>query len=257
MRAWSSGDEVFFQSEAVTFSINLTSGRAMGFLCASRLENPTRAAKVLFAPLMMSVAALLAGRGLYSLHAAALARSGNGLLLVARSCSGKSTIAYSLVREGWAYLSDDSVLLRAHDAEMAALPFRRHFGLDPEAGELFPELARGWNTHFGEAEKWTVPVRRLYPAQAAAHCVPRVIVFPEITDKPMSQLMEMNQVEAMRSLLLQGALVRLGGMLTHAYLEAFRRLIDQTRCYRLQAGRDMKDDPNRAADMLGALLPAS
>ena len=57
------------------------------------------------------------------------------IVFAGRSNAGKSTATYQLVRQGWSFVSDDALLLRATGAEVTAFVLRRPFGLDADAAE--------------------------------------------------------------------------------------------------------------------------
>lgn len=210
--------------------------------------------------LVLSLFILLRRHGLYPLHAAALGTEdgGAGVLFIGASGAGKSTLAYSLVREGWAYLSDDSVLLRPGPAGVEALPFRRKFGLEPEAAEAaFPELASAWGPRLTGTDKRSLAVSKLRPAQAATRCLPRVLIFPEIADRPESELRPVGKAEAMHATTGQSALVTLGPDWAPRHLSVLVRLIGHTQHFRLLAGRDLRNDPAHVAGLIGPLLHRS
>lgn len=60
---------------------------------------------------------------LLHLHSAAVADGDDAVLFVGRSRSGKSTLAASMTRAGWAYVTDDQVAVRPDDRVL--LPFAR------------------------------------------------------------------------------------------------------------------------------------
>lgn len=73
------------------------------------------------------------------LHAGAVARDEQALLLPARSGSGKSSLTLGLLEAGFSYLSDE---LGAIDpVTERAYPFPKHIKLAPDALEVFPALA--------------------------------------------------------------------------------------------------------------------
>jgi len=204
--------------------------------------------------------ALLRPRQCYPLHAAALVPVGSetdGVLLVAHRDSGKSTLSYSLARQGWSFLSDDSVLLRRNeDAGVDAVAFRRHFTMDAEARDLFPEIAPFWKPLYGNASKGTVAMHHLCPGRRRERCTPRVLVFPEIADRPDSQLVPVRQKsDALHRVLSQSALLTLQPDLASQHVEVARQLVAQTRHYRLVAGRDLHGDPPAVAQLLKEASP--
>lgn len=204
---------------------------------------------------VLGVFLLLRPRGLFPLHAAVLARDGRGVVFAAPSDAGKSTLAYSLVRQGWAFLSDDSVLLHPAGDAVEAHAFRRSFGLDPDAEARFPEIAQHAAPQLTDAEKRSVPVEALYPAQAATCCTPRLLVFPEIADQPTSALVPVAKTEAFLRLVAQSALVHLDPRWAAEHLDVLRRLVAQAPAYRLHAGRDLLAEPATIVRLLEQTEP--
>jgi hypothetical protein len=74
------------------------------------------------------------------LHAACVVRDGRGVLLVADSGVGKSSLAYACARRGWKYVSDDSTSLLLHGTGRKVIGNPQLFRFRPAAVDLFPEL---------------------------------------------------------------------------------------------------------------------
>lgn len=206
------------------------------------------------AVVLESLSILLRGQGLFAVHAAALSRGGEGLLVVAAADNGKSTLALRLVQQGWDYLSDDTALLEAapHAVQMHAL--RSHFSLDPDAETLFPGIAQGREASLLKEEKWALNVEALYPKRRVEVSTPRVLVFPRIADAEESRVEPVSDVEALGQLLRQSSLVRVPIDHSEEHLATLGRLIGQTRAYRLHAGRDLLKDPTRADALMRTLF---
>lgn len=88
----------------------------------------------------LPVYSILARSHCTALHAAAVSRSGHGLLLCARSGTGKSSLAYACAKQGWTFVSDDAVYL-AGDSDSRVLGKPHRLRLKESASRLFPELA--------------------------------------------------------------------------------------------------------------------
>lgn len=90
--------------------------------------------------LLSSPLSALATQCATPVHAACVSHEGVGLLLCGDSGAGKSTLAYSCLRGGWQYTSDDTTLLiRGREPRMVSgncyqVRFR------PESASLFPEI---------------------------------------------------------------------------------------------------------------------
>jgi hypothetical protein len=83
---------------------------------------------------------MLNQRHLVMLHAAFVAREGDGTLLCGASTAGKSTLAYACARAGWTFLSDDCTAVLADSPDRFALGRPRQIRFRPDAPTLFPEL---------------------------------------------------------------------------------------------------------------------
>ncbi len=127
---WRSGPDLHLREGSSAVEISSDQGSALGVIALSPWRTRPDDASV-DAPgllrlgfvnlVLHTLLVLLTRRGYFPLHAAALARAVDGaeseppagVLMAAPSDSGKSTLAMGLVRAGWGFLSDDSILLRA------------------------------------------------------------------------------------------------------------------------------------------------
>lgn len=200
----------------------------------------------------LTLVALLQYSGHFALHAAALCRgTEDGVLLVAPSGSGKSTLATGLVRSGWGFVTDDSVLLHRTSNGVEAASLRRHFYLRPDARAIFPETAGIATSAWEEAGKWGLQPERVYDAPRVPACRPGLLVFPEIADVPSSTLSPVGAQEAFAGVVSQSSFM--DPALTMAHTAVLQSLLNQCASYRLVAGRDLKNDPSRFSEMLAGL----
>jgi hypothetical protein len=245
------GDVTLFAPSA-SARLSPRAGRGTIVLAPDALDGPMP-----WALIIESLLVLLRQRGHYALHAAGLSVGDDGILLVAQRDSGKSTLAYSLVREGWSYLSDDTVLVGRAADRIEATGFRSYFTLDPEADTLFPNLAAGRiEPLFGEAKR-PVDVETIHPGQRADRTVPRVLVFPQIVDASESRLEPIGRTEALHHVIGQSALAVAEPDGAPAHVAALTDLVRQCTAYRLLGGRDLLDQPGCATDLLSPLLPTA
>jgi hypothetical protein len=98
------------------------------------------------ASVIQGILGLLALRRLsffIGIHAAGLASPDGALLLAGEGGSGKTTLAAALVADGWDYLSDDAVLLKARTLDAVGVPYSLAVkaGSWPILASLYPELA--------------------------------------------------------------------------------------------------------------------
>jgi len=211
-----------------------------------------QAAQDVFLAVTTSLGLLLHSLGYYALHAVGLCRGGRGYLLVGGSDSGKSTTALALVRQGWQPLSDDSLLLHEAGGTVRATGFRRDFCVDPDAADLFPELAgRSWPRQQSDPDKWRVDVAELYGVGNAGACEPRVLLFPEIGRCAESRLLPLPLPDALPLLLRHSAFpLHHDGPAAHAHVAAMGRLVKQCTVRRLVLGRDAIEATERVAELL-------
>jgi hypothetical protein len=195
--------------------------------------------------------------GVFVMHAAGAVepRSGAGLLLAGPSNSGKSSLTLRLVRAGWRYLSDDTVIFYERDGRVEAGPWRRLFAVTPSALEGF----EGLGASLGKAVASDPTKRRLdpavvFPGRLAPACAPRVLCFPVIAGEAASRLEPLGPAEAMSSLIESYPWASYDATAAPAYLAALGRLVGQCRVFRLRAGRDLIDDPARAHGLLSELF---
>lgn len=232
-------------------------GAAMRLLLSESLVGtPRRLNSVLYFALTFPLLAVLQRHDLFAVHGAALALSeSRGLLLVGDSDTGKSTLTMTLISAGWRYLSDDSFFLRPVDQDaVEALPFRRDFGLDPDARAMFPEIGAVGATQLTDPEKLRVRASALFPDQQIPRCRPTVLLFPGITGNPTSELHPLGKTEALRRLMTQSSFVDLDAELARRQLETLQQTVRQAESFELAAGRDVKGNPDAADALLRPLV---
>lgn len=254
LRTWHLPDRSVLRTGAVHTDVHPDTGRAVAVVAPER-EADAALVPELVVSVLAALHLLLRARGLFPLHAAALAHGPHGLLLVADSDAGKSTTAFRLVRHGWRFVSDDSVLLRPAPHGVEAVALRRTFGLDLGAEALFPELAGIEDRQPSDPAKRSVPVAVLYPEQAALRCRPRVLVFPVIEDRAVSALRPVSGRDALLALAAQSAFATARPGWATGHLDVLGRLVRQADAYRLHAGRDLLHDPARILALLHDVWP--
>jgi hypothetical protein len=204
---------------------------------------------------LYSLLLLLRYRGLYAVHAAGVVHDNAGCLFVADSDSGKSTLAFSLVHQGWGHLSDDALLLRACGDRIEALPLRPEVCLEPEAARYFPDIVAHWRPcPLADEVKQRLNVAALYPERVLTTCLPRLLIFPRIVATPASQLQPVGKAEALWHLMRQSALLGLEPHRAPHHLEVLTRLVKQTTHYQLLAGHDLEQRPTLIAPLLTDLI---
>jgi len=135
---------------------------------------------LLAAEMGMNLQMALGQRRYLLLHAGAVERDGQALLLTGESGAGKSTLSALLGERGWRFLGDEFALLGLGDGELR--PFPRAVSLKNAAADLFADLPE---ERFGPVLSGTPKgtIRHLRPNDAAIagmhdRVPPALILFP-------------------------------------------------------------------------------
>lgn len=103
--------------------------------CQATPEVSERDLFSLFAePVMRTI---LVRRGLLSFHAAALAKGGRAILIMADKGAGKSTLSWALQSKGWQLLADDLARVEKVDGRWSCFSGHRQTKLTPQAARAF------------------------------------------------------------------------------------------------------------------------
>ncbi len=199
--------------------------------------------------LTMSLMEMLKRRGVYALHAAAVARGGAVLLFPGASGSGKTTLALALARAGFEFLGDDVAFLALTPAGLRVVGFPDQIDVTAETVALIPELAPMLATApLNGRSKRGVFIEELHPAALRADAAPGLLVLPSVSRDGSTRISPVSPSEAF----LEHApnLLLTEPASSQAHLDALARLVDESRCYRLETGRDL----GAVAESLGALL---
>jgi hypothetical protein len=168
------------------------------------------------------------------LHAGGVARAGVGVALPAPMESGKTTLTAGLVRAGFSYLSDESVLLEW--GTNRCVPFPKPLSLDPGSWDLFPELEPETNLPDDgyKASQWQVAPTDIRADAVAGPTPIQYFVFPRYAEGATTQLQRLARGEAVIELAKN----------TFRFNERARRSLDAlaaaaqfAECYRLDIGR--------------------
>jgi len=252
-----SDERLMFRTRGAAATVNLPEGRARLSLDRGFILEEPRGPTLAFTHLVGFVLMGLAQAAEWvSLHAAVLVRDGRGVLLLAESDAGKSTTAYQLVRQGWQFVSDDSVLLRETNHGIEALSMRPHFCLDAGSERHFPELGgHDWPEMVRDEIKWRVDVERLYPGRFVPSCQPQAIVMPAISDAAQSRLTPVPAQTLIPALLQQsGFRLTAGSERAGRHFQLIGTLLRQCAAYRFCGGRDVLEDGGRVRRLFERLV---
>ena len=198
---------------------------------------------------------LLQSKGFYGLHAAALVRKDSrGVLVAGGSGSGKSTLAIALIRQGWGYLSDDAIVLRARPEGIEALALRRHMYVEDATADAYQDLGLGEERADRRGgRRRRVRVEAAHSAQRTVACIPRVVLLPRIVRRARSAVTPIGRVPALQRLLEQSGPQLFERRDTGDRLSVLKSLLDQCAAYEFRAGADVARDPVAVAELLETL----
>jgi hypothetical protein len=200
---------------------------------------------------LIGLSYLFSYRGVFDLHGAALDNREIGYLFLGGSNSGKSSIALSLVHQGWRYASDDSLLLKSNGNSVEVLSFRKNFYVEPAVLSKYPKL----DSHFSRENdtggcKRFLDLDQIYRNQFQPSIVPKILIFSKIIPGKKSSLQSATKGQALSNLLKQSVSIFFNRQVVDEHLNVLKRLVLQTDCYQLLAGRDLYDEPNEILKIL-------
>jgi hypothetical protein len=244
--SYRNGEKIYFRSKnGSIISLDPTTRNVRGFLKEEALKDSMELFSLVCAPFVES----LKYHGLYSLHSAALYGDEKGYLICGNSGCGKTTIALSLVSQGFKYVSDDFLILEELNGEIIVNSLFRSFNLDQKVAERFPEVALGEALEFSEGNKVSVDVSQIFLGSFVPCTMPDVIIFPRITPNRKSQIHPLNKKDVYARLLKQ-IILAVDNEVSKKQLGTLEKLVKQTIGFELLSGRDIYEEPRKLVDLL-------
>jgi hypothetical protein len=180
-------------------------------------------------------------RGLFGLHAACVARDGEGVLIAGPSGAGKSTLTVALVRAGFDFLSDDIVFLRREEGQQGqvrVIAFPDTVDITTDTIAMFSELRDIRDAPLPDGRsKRRVRVEERFGATAVASCSPRALVLVEFASDEKSALVAVPKNDALVSLAPNVLLT--DERSSQAHFTSLATLAREVPCYALRSGRDV------------------
>lgn len=217
----------------------------------------TRGFRVTAYALRHTLTVLLPRTQRYPLHAAGLClpESRRAVILAGPSGCGKSTLTAGLLDRGWQCLSDDLLVLTP---PTDPFPRGRTYGLTQHV-RLWPDAWKrlGLSSEnaqegtYGTSEKRSFALSSRSGSGSGFLGKPHWVLFPEIDDRSQSRLVPIDPSEALRRGFEQmPPPASLPDSVAAAQFETIAAVVRESQCLRLQAGRDLHDDPGQFADLL-------
>jgi hypothetical protein len=203
------------------------------------------AAADVYSMLTISAAMLLSGLGRSLVHAGAVAtRDGMAWLIAGDAKSGKSTVCANLISAGWAYLSDDQVVLSAEEDREAVRVegWPRDFHLD-----------EGWEAGAPVGSRRTVDPRSLGPGRWRRSALLAGTLLPDVSAGGPSRVTTVHPSEALTALIRQAPWLMADPVAAPVCVKLLRSAAALP-TFRLSLGHDSFADP---ATLVAALLPVT
>jgi len=199
--------------------------------------------------LSQAFSAVLRRCGLYDIHSAAVVPPDEtgAVLIAGPSGSGKSTLTAKLAAAGWAYLTDDTLILRNDVAGVEAIALRQFFALTRATVAALPDMQ---TTPFLGSRKARFTPQEFFAGEQIEAAKPSVMLFPSITREQETRLVRLSQSEAMSRLLKLCPWACYDANSASDHLAVLGRLAQETAGFDILAGTDVLQDPRLASDLI-------
>ncbi len=221
------------------------------YLSPSHLKNPLASGRLSFERLVNYV--LVRSPNLYPLHAAAVGLGDEMALLVGKRGDGKSTLAYSCVRQGMTFLSDDLVTRLARDNPNDIRGQGRFLYVDPNLSTVYPELKID-QAIFPRWRKLRVDLTRLYASQLRQFGQLAALVILERSERATPLLQTAPPEEVVDSLSHHATLYRKANESSWVEytLNDIKRLCFELPTFKLKLSPDHEKNASAIRDLLGS-----
>ncbi|HSE30937.1 MAG TPA: hypothetical protein VLA93_05130 [Pyrinomonadaceae bacterium] len=199
--------------------------------------------------LSQAFSAALRRCGLYDIHSGAVVPPDEtgAVLIAGPSGSGKSTLTAKLAAAGWAYLTDDTLILRNDAAGVEAVALRQFFALTAATVAAFPDMQ---TKPLPDSRKARFTPQEFFSGHQIEAAKPSVVLFSTITREPATRLVRLSQSEAMSRLLKLCPWACYDANSASDHLTVLGRLARETAGFDILAGTDVLHDPRLASDLI-------
>jgi len=193
-------------------------------------------------------------RSIQMIHAGLVSQHGQGILIVGKSGSGKSTSALACLSAGFGFLSEDYVgLQRLHDGSFVGHSLYNSVFLSRDHLARFPALIPYVMEGMPHEQKSAVVLSQVFPERLERVVPIRALVLPRIVDATESKVRPATKGETLLLLgpssLLQIPNRRLGVR----GFDKLAQLVEQVPAYWLDLGRDLDSIPRCVEELLSQI----
>lgn len=188
--------------------------------------------------LTLPLVEILKRRGVFNVHAAAVAAGGRAIMIAGPSGCGKTTLALVLSTLGLDFLGDDMTFVRLDGPNLQVIAFPDEVDVTEQTLRLVPdlpptprdELEPGWPKH-------RLRVEEAIGATVVDQAQPGIILFPRLARQEASAVEPLSPDEALVELAPNVLLT--DAVAAQAHLDALAELVAASRCYRLETGANL------------------
>jgi hypothetical protein len=191
-------------------------------------------------------------RGLHLIHASAISRHGQAILIAGSSGAGKTTAMLRCVQAGFQYLSDDSTLVTrgaAGSGAARAVTLLSALHVTDQTLAWFPELAPHVSPAASARGKRLVMIDAVYPGCVTLESQVSLILVPQITGEARSSVAHVSKAKLLSDML-PYSLDLADGATAGQQLAFLAELLETTPTFRLNLGRDWQQLPALLGDLL-------
>ena len=206
-------------------------------------------------PLAGFLAIALMEHDVQILHAGAVARGENAVLLAGMGGSGKSTTALACMQAGFNFLGEDYIGLAWEREDFSCASLYAIARLTPPQLANFPHLARfAEPSHDLNNDKPLIFVGEAFPKQMKRQAQICAIALPRVVNAATSSIQPASRAEALRQLA-PSSIVLMPRDQTQRGFDHLVQLAERTPAYWLDLGRDLESIPNCVDEILKRALP--
>ena len=183
---------------------------------------------------------LLRHHGLYYLHASAVKKGNDSILLCGMGMSGKTTLSLGLVFKGYSLCSDDAVFLKHEGKAVHAVGFKKDVHVTGKTLLHYAHALKGIQPPVPPFRKAMVPYARFRTVNSV---IPRTIFFLQLTKRQNTKIVPLESTRSMSLLIPQSLMIFFHRGPADRHIGTLNTLIRQTKAYLCLCGRDLLKDP--------------
>lgn len=248
LKGWVMGDWLHVNDGLHLLDLNYGQGVARGFFTRAITTMPRLLSHTY---VLVSLIELLRTREIYFMHGGcAVDANGRGTLFLGDGGVGKSTTIFALLRHGWRYLADDTLLMQRVDNSglVEVVPLLQRFLLQPELMHRFPGLMLSELTPEGKGV--LSPHSTEGKARVARARIDQVVVLKRVHDQSPTRLQPVSRASLLAELMHQNPFLFLQSHLASRHLEFLTALCHKVRPLKLTLGLDALENPGLVAKLL-------